>query len=109
MGVTSYEETLDVSCMTVTPACSKGALDTWRSQGGPRTQCRDQAAGNEGTRLWANQRGRACGRRPARWATHRVVHGKLAGARSASSTNPQPDAAAEVNRSKAAFLTSRGR
>ena len=33
MGVTSYEETLDVSCMTVTPACSKGALGTWRSQG----------------------------------------------------------------------------
>ena len=58
MGVTSYEETLDVSCMTVTPVCSKGALDTWRSQGGPRTQCRDQAAGNEGTRSWANQRGR---------------------------------------------------
>lgn len=32
----------------------------------------------------------ACGRRGARWATRSVVHGKPAGARSASSTNPQP-------------------
>jgi len=35
----------------------------------------------------------ACGRRLARWSTRSVVHGKPAGARSASSTNPQPDAA----------------
>ena len=35
----------------------------------------------------------ACGRRPARWSTRSVVHGKPAGARSASSTNPQPGAA----------------
>ena len=35
----------------------------------------------------------ACGRRSARWSTRSVVHGKPAGARSASSTNPQPDAA----------------
>jgi hypothetical protein len=31
-----------------------------------------------------------CGRRSARWSTRSVVHGKPAGARSASSTNPQP-------------------
>src|SRR5450631_3555132 len=35
----------------------------------------------------------ACGRRLARWLTCSVIHGKPAGARSASSTNPQPDAA----------------
>ena len=37
--------------------------------------------------------GGACGRRSARWSTQRVVHGKPAGARSASSTNPRPDTA----------------
>ena len=31
MGVMSCEETRDVFCMAVTPACSKGALGTWRS------------------------------------------------------------------------------
>jgi hypothetical protein len=35
----------------------------------------------------------ACGRRSARWVTRSVIHGKPAGARSASSTNTQPDAA----------------
>jgi hypothetical protein len=52
------EETRDVFCMTVTPACSEGALGAWRFQGGPRTQCRDKDAGKEGTSSWVNQRGR---------------------------------------------------
>ena len=62
MGVTSYEETLDVSCRAVTPACSKGALGTWRSQRGARTLSRDYAALEAGTSSWlVNQRGRgAC-------------------------------------------------
>lgn len=50
MEVMFYEEALDASCMTVTPACSKGALGTWRPQGGPRTLSRDKAtleAGDE--------------------------------------------------------------
>jgi hypothetical protein len=54
----SREKTRDVFCMTVTPACSEGALDTWRSQGGPRTLSRGKAAGNEGTSSWVNQRWR---------------------------------------------------
>ena len=58
MEVMFCEETHDVSCMTVTPACSEGALGTWRSQGGPRTLSRDQPAFEAGTRSWANQRGR---------------------------------------------------
>lgn len=58
VGVMSCEETLDVSCITVTPSCSKGALGAWRSQGSSRTQRRDTAAGKEGTRSWVNQRGR---------------------------------------------------
>ena len=56
MGVTSFEETPDVSCLAVTPAGSKGALGTWRSQGGSRTLRRDQAALEAGTRSWVNQR-----------------------------------------------------
>jgi hypothetical protein len=51
------EETHDVFCMTVTPACSEGALGTWRSQGGPRTLSRDKPAFEVGTRSWVNQRG----------------------------------------------------
>jgi hypothetical protein len=58
VGVMSCEETPDVSCMTVTPSCSKGALGAWRSQGGPRTLCRGKAAGKEGTSSWINQRRR---------------------------------------------------
>ena len=56
MEVMFYEEAPDVSCMAVTPACSEGALGTWRSQGSPRTQSRGKAAGNEGTSSWVNQR-----------------------------------------------------
>ena len=56
MGVTFYEETLDVSCTAVTPPCSKGALGTWRSQCGARTQCREHAALEARTSLWVNQR-----------------------------------------------------
>jgi hypothetical protein len=53
-----YEEALDVSCMPVTPACSKGALGTWRPQGGPRTLSRGESileAGDEfvGKPAWA--------------------------------------------------------
>jgi hypothetical protein len=51
------EETHDVFCMTVTPACREGALGTWRSQGGPRTLSRDKPAFEVGTRSWVNQRG----------------------------------------------------
>ena len=58
MGVMSYEETLDVSCMAVTPACSKGALGTWRSQCSARTLSRDHAAFEEGTSSLVNRRGR---------------------------------------------------
>ena len=59
MGVMSYEETLDVSCMAVTPACSKGALGTWRSQCSARTLSRDHVALEVGTSSWlANQRER---------------------------------------------------
>lgn len=56
MEVMFCEGTRDVFCMTVTPACSEGALGTWRSQGGPRTLSRDQPAFEAGTRSWANQR-----------------------------------------------------
>ena len=56
MGVTSYEEMLDISCTAVTPACSKGALGTWRSQCSARTLGRDHAALEAGTSLWVNQR-----------------------------------------------------
>lgn len=52
------EETHDVFCMTVTPACSEGALGTWRSQGGPRTLSRGKVVGKEGTSSWVNQRRR---------------------------------------------------
>lgn len=58
MGVMSYEETLDVSCMAVTPACSKGALGTWRSQCSARTLSRDHAALEAGTSSLVNRRGR---------------------------------------------------
>ena len=58
MGVTSYEETLDVSCMAVTPPRSKGALGTWRSQCGARTLSRDHAVLEAGTSSLVNQRGR---------------------------------------------------
>lgn len=58
MGVMSYEETPDVSCMAVTPACSKGALGTWRSQCSARTLSRDHAAFEEGTSSLVNRRGR---------------------------------------------------
>ena len=59
MGVTSYEETLDVSCTAATPACSKGALGTWRSQCSARTLSRDHVALEVGTSSWlANQRER---------------------------------------------------
>ena len=58
MEVMFCEETHDVFCMPVTPACSEGALGTWRSQGGPRTLSRGQVAGKEGTSSWVNQRGR---------------------------------------------------
>jgi hypothetical protein len=58
VGVTFYEETLDVSCTAVTPPCSKGALGTWRSQCGARTQCREHAALEARTSLWVNQRWR---------------------------------------------------
>src|SRR5229473_796174 len=54
----SYEETLDVSCMAVTPACSKGALGTWRSQCSARTLSRDHAALAVGTSSLVNRRGR---------------------------------------------------
>ena len=57
MEVMFCEETHDVFCMTVTPACSEGALGTWRSQGGPRTLSRDKPAFEVGTRSWVNQRG----------------------------------------------------
>jgi hypothetical protein len=59
VGVTSYEEMLDISCTAVTPACSKGALGTWRSQCSARTLGRDHAdhaALEAGTSLWVNQR-----------------------------------------------------
>ena len=56
MGVTFYEEMLDISCVAVTPPCSKGALGTWRSQCGARTQCREHAALEARTSLWVNQR-----------------------------------------------------
>jgi hypothetical protein len=56
VGVTFYEETLDVSCTAVTPPCSKGALGTWRSQCGARTPCREHAALEARTSLWVNQR-----------------------------------------------------
>ena len=58
MGVMSYEETLDVSCMAVTPACSKGALGTWRPQCSARTLSRDHAALEAGTSSLVNRRGR---------------------------------------------------
>ena len=58
VGVMSREETPDVSCMTVTPSCSKGALGAWQFQGGPRTLSRGKAAGKEGTTLWVNHRWR---------------------------------------------------
>ena len=58
MGVMSYEETLDVSCMAVTPACSKEALGTWRSQCSARTLSRDHAALEAGTSSLVNRRGR---------------------------------------------------
>ena len=58
MEVTFYEEALDASCMTVTPACSKGALGTWRSQGGARTLSREHATLEARTSLWVNLRGR---------------------------------------------------
>ena len=58
MGVMSYEETPDVSCMAVTPACSKGALGTWRSQCSARTLSRDHAALEAGTSSLVNRRGR---------------------------------------------------
>ena len=58
MEVMFCEETPDVSCMTVTPACSEGALGTWRSQGGPRTLRRVKPAFEAGTRSCVNQRGR---------------------------------------------------
>jgi hypothetical protein len=58
VGVTFHEEMLDVFCTAVTPRCSKGALGTWRSQRGARTQCRDHAALEARTSLWVNQRGR---------------------------------------------------
>jgi len=58
VGVMSYEETLDVSCMAVTPACSKGALGTWRSQCSARTLSRDHAALEAGTSSLVNRRGR---------------------------------------------------
>src|ERR1700686_4042609 len=54
----SYEETLDVSCMAVTPACSKGALGTWRSQCSARTLSRYHAALEAGTSSLVNRRGR---------------------------------------------------
>ena len=61
MGVTSYEEMLDISCTAVTPACSKGALGTWRSQCSARTLSRDHAALEAGTSSLVNRRGRgAC-------------------------------------------------
>jgi hypothetical protein len=41
-GVTSFEEARDAFPMAVTPTWGKGALDTWRSQGGDRTQCREK-------------------------------------------------------------------
>ena len=58
MGVMSYEETPDVSCMAVTPACSKGALGTWRSQCSARTLSRAHAALAAGTSSLVNRRGR---------------------------------------------------
>ena len=58
MGVTFYEEMLDISCVAVTPPCSKGALGTWRSQCGARTQSRDHAALEARTSSRVNQRGR---------------------------------------------------
>ena len=59
MEVTFYEETLDVSCMAVTPPRSKGALGTWRSQCSARTLSRDHVALEVGTSSWlANQRER---------------------------------------------------
>jgi hypothetical protein len=58
VGAMSCEETRDVFCMAVTPACSKGALGTWRSQGGPRTLSRDQPTFEARTRSWVNHRGR---------------------------------------------------
>jgi hypothetical protein len=57
-GVRSFQEARDASSMTVTPAWSKGALGTWRSQCGPRTLRRGKATLEAGTSLWVNQRGR---------------------------------------------------
>jgi len=53
------EETRDVFCMTVTPACSEGALGTWRFQGwhlGHRAE--REPTLEAGTSLRANQRQR---------------------------------------------------
>jgi hypothetical protein len=58
VGVTFYEEMLDVSCKAVTPTCSEGALGAWRSQCGARTLSRDHAALEAGTSSLVNQRGR---------------------------------------------------
>ena len=37
-GVTPFEVVLDITPVEVTPEPGKGALGTWRTQGGPRTQ-----------------------------------------------------------------------
>ena len=53
-GVTPSEVVLDTTLARVTPAPGKGALGTWRSQDGPRTQSRESMHLEDGTSLEVN-------------------------------------------------------
>src|ERR1700688_4939585 len=57
-GVTPFQKAREAFVMAVTPAGCKGALGTWRFQGGSRTLSRDLAALEAGTSSWVNQRWR---------------------------------------------------
>jgi len=57
-GVTPTEEMHDISHPAVTPTGGKGALGTWRSQGGARILSREKPTLEAGTSLWANRRAR---------------------------------------------------
>jgi len=50
-GVTPFQEARDAFIAAVTPPRCKGALGTWRSQGGARTQSRDRADSRSGDEL----------------------------------------------------------
>jgi hypothetical protein len=54
-GVTPFEVVRDTTPVWVTPTPGKGALGTWRYQGGPRTLSRDKPTLEAGTSLRDNR------------------------------------------------------